>query len=39
MSAKSFTFISSYRYDAVYKLIWHCAENMSYQDFNQAWNK
>ena len=29
---------SSYRYDAVYELMWHCAENMSYQDFYQAWN-
>ncbi|MEB3215236.1 MAG: HEAT repeat domain-containing protein [Nostocales cyanobacterium 94392] len=29
---------SSYRYDGVYKLIWHCAENMSYQDFFKAWH-
>ena len=29
---------SSYRYDAVYELMWHCADNMSYQDFYQAWN-
>jgi len=28
----------SYRYDAVYKLIWHCAKKMSYQDFYQAWH-
>ncbi len=28
----------SHRYDAVYKLIWHCAQKMSYQDFYKAWH-
>ena len=29
---------SSYRYDGVYKLMWHCAEKMSYPDFFKAWH-
>jgi len=27
---------NSYRYEAVYNLIWHCAQNMTYQEFCQA---
>jgi hypothetical protein len=29
---------SSYRYDAVFNIIWHCAENMTYPDFYKAWH-
>ncbi|MEH2037166.1 hypothetical protein [Nostoc sp.] len=29
---------SSYRYDAVFNIIWHCAENMTYPDFHKAIN-
>jgi len=29
---------SSYRYDAVYTLMWHCAQKISYQDFYKAWH-
>jgi HEAT repeat protein/DNA-binding XRE family transcriptional regulator len=28
----------SKRFDACYKVIWHCAQNMSYPDFYQAWH-
>jgi HEAT repeat protein len=30
---------SSYRYEACYRLIWHCAQNMTYPDFYEAWHK
>ena len=30
---------SSYRYEACYRLIWHCAQNMTYPDFFEAWHK
>ncbi|MEH1795281.1 hypothetical protein [Nostoc sp.] len=29
---------NSYRYEAVFNIIWHCAENMSYPDFYKAWH-
>lgn len=29
---------SSYRYEAVFNLIWHCAENMNYPAFYKAWH-
>ncbi|MGB3653530.1 MAG: hypothetical protein WBA41_20270 [Rivularia sp. (in: cyanobacteria)] len=29
---------SSYRYESAYKLMWHCAENMRYQEFYKAWH-
>ncbi|MGF1933853.1 MAG: HEAT repeat domain-containing protein [Nostoc sp. ChiQUE02] len=29
---------SSYCYEAVFNIIWHCAENMTYQDFYKAIN-
>jgi HEAT repeat protein len=29
---------NSYRYEAVFNIIWHCAENMSYPDFSKAWH-
>ncbi|BAZ13470.1 putative signal transduction protein with Nacht domain [Calothrix sp. NIES-4071] len=28
---------TSYRYEAVYNLIWYCAQNMTYPDFCKAW--
>ncbi|BAZ00554.1 putative signal transduction protein with Nacht domain [Tolypothrix tenuis PCC 7101] len=28
---------SSYRYDAVFHIIWHCANNLNYRDFYIAW--
>jgi HEAT repeat protein len=28
---------SSYRYEAVFKIIWHCAEKMNYLDFYKLW--
>lgn len=30
---------SSYRYEACYRVIWHCAQNMTYPDFLEAWHK
>lgn len=27
---------SSYRYEAVFNIIWHCAENLTYPDFHKA---
>lgn len=30
---------SSYRYEACYNLIWHCAQNVPYPDFFEAWYK
>ncbi len=29
---------SSYRYEAIYNIIWHCAQNMTYPDFYKAWH-
>ncbi len=29
---------SSYRYEAAFNIIWHCAENMNYPAFYQAWH-
>ncbi|MBD2356443.1 hypothetical protein H6G41_17730 [Tolypothrix sp. FACHB-123] len=29
---------SSYRYDAVFNIIWHCANNLNYPDFYTAWH-
>jgi hypothetical protein len=29
---------SSYRYEAVFNIIWHCAENLNYPDFYKAWH-
>ncbi|MEH2137081.1 hypothetical protein [Nostoc sp.] len=29
---------NSYRYEAVFNIIWHCAENMNYPDFSKAWH-
>ncbi|MEH1891660.1 MAG: hypothetical protein V7K92_20125 [Nostoc sp.] len=29
---------SSYRYEAVLNIIWHCAENLTYPDFHKAMN-
>jgi len=29
---------TSYRYEAVFNIIWHCAENMAYSDFYKAMN-
>ncbi len=29
---------SSYRYEAVFYIIWHCAENLTYPDFHKAMN-
>lgn len=26
------------RYDAIYNIIWHCAQNMTYPDFYKAWH-
>ncbi|BAT53401.1 hypothetical protein NOS3756_23610 [Nostoc sp. NIES-3756] len=29
---------SSYRYEAVFKIIWHCAENLYYPEFYKLWH-
>jgi hypothetical protein len=29
---------SSYRYEPVYNIIWHCAQNMTYPEFYKAWH-
>ncbi|WP_375510321.1 hypothetical protein [uncultured Nostoc sp.] len=36
--SKQFYKNSSYRYEAVFNIIWHCAENLTYQDFYKAIN-
>ncbi|MCC5624942.1 HEAT repeat domain-containing protein [Nostoc sp. CHAB 5715] len=36
--SKQFYKNSSYRYEAVFNIIWHCAENMTYPDFSKAWH-
>ncbi|MEH1921769.1 hypothetical protein [Nostoc sp.] len=36
--SKQFYKNSSYRYEAVFKIIWHCAENLTYPDFHKAIN-
>ncbi|MEH1798032.1 MAG: hypothetical protein V7L13_02465 [Nostoc sp.] len=35
---KQFYKNSSYRYEAVFNIIWHCAENLTYPDFHKAMN-
>lgn len=35
---KQFYKNSSYRYEAVFNIIWHCAENLTYPDFYKAIN-
>ncbi|MEH1855583.1 MAG: hypothetical protein V7L11_28850 [Nostoc sp.] len=35
---KQFYKNSSYRYEAVFNIIWHCAENLTYPDFHKAIN-
>ncbi|MHC0062343.1 HEAT repeat domain-containing protein [Nostoc sp. UIC 10890] len=34
--SKQFYKNSSYRYEAVFNIIWHCAENLTYPDFHKA---
>ncbi len=36
--SKKFHKNSSYRYEAVFNIIWHCAENLTYPDFHKAIN-
>lgn len=36
--SKQFYKNSSYRYEAVFNIIWHCAENLTYPDFYKAIN-
>ncbi|NEU82941.1 hypothetical protein [Nostoc sp. UIC 10630] len=36
--SKQFYKNSSYRYEAVFNIIWHCAENLIYPDFHKAIN-
>ena len=36
--SKQFYKNSSYRYEAVFNIIWHCAENLTYPDFHKAIN-
>ncbi|MBN3907216.1 MAG: HEAT repeat domain-containing protein [Nostoc sp. NMS1] len=36
--SKKFYKNSSYRYEAVFNIIWHCAENLTYPDFHKAIN-
>lgn len=36
--SKQFYKNSSYRYEAVFNIIWHCAENLTYPDFHKAMN-
>ena len=36
--SKQFYKNNSYRYEAVFKIIWHCAENLTYPDFYKAIN-
>ncbi|MEH2194239.1 MAG: hypothetical protein V7K98_16585 [Nostoc sp.] len=35
---KQFYNNNSYRYEAVFNIIWHCAENMNYPDFSKTWH-
>ena len=34
-----FNWDSSYHYKTCYRLIWHCAQSMTYSDFLEAWHK
>ncbi|MEH1949874.1 MAG: hypothetical protein V7K77_23415 [Nostoc sp.] len=36
--SKQFYKSNSYRYEAVFNIIWHCAENLTYPDFHKAIN-
>ncbi|MEH1943291.1 MAG: hypothetical protein V7L01_24140 [Nostoc sp.] len=36
--SKQFYKNSSYRYEAVFNIIWHCAQNLTYPDFHKAIN-
>ncbi|MBN3924639.1 HEAT repeat domain-containing protein [Nostoc sp. NMS4] len=36
--SKQFYKNNSYRYEAVFNIIWHCAENLTYPDFHKAIN-
>ncbi|MEH1783006.1 MAG: hypothetical protein V7K67_24755 [Nostoc sp.] len=36
--SKKFYKNNSYRYEAVFKIIWHCAQNLTYPDFHKAIN-
>ncbi len=36
--SKQFYKNNSYRYEAVFNIIWHCAENLTYPDFQKAMN-
>ncbi|MEH2353482.1 hypothetical protein [Nostoc sp.] len=36
--SKQFYKGNSYRYEAVFNIIWHCAENLTYPDFHKAIN-
>lgn len=36
--SKQFYKNNSYRYEAVFNIIWHCAENLTYPDFHKAMN-
>jgi hypothetical protein len=36
--SKQFYKNNSYRYEAVFNILWHCAENMTYPDFYKAWH-
>ncbi|WP_442938039.1 hypothetical protein [Nostoc sp.] len=36
--SKKFYKNSSSRYEAVFNIIWHCAENLTYPDFHKAIN-
>ncbi|MGB3636506.1 MAG: hypothetical protein WBA39_02790, partial [Rivularia sp. (in: cyanobacteria)] len=36
--AENFYNSSSFRYESVYTLMWHCAEKMSYPGFYEAWH-
>ncbi len=36
--SKKFYKNNSYRYEAVFSIIWHCAENLTYPDFHKAIN-
>ncbi|MHC5598168.1 MAG: hypothetical protein ACYTXC_19890 [Nostoc sp.] len=35
---KQFYKNNSYRYEAVFNIIWHCAQNLTYPDFHKAIN-
>ncbi|WP_442939668.1 hypothetical protein [Nostoc sp.] len=38
INPQKFYINNTYRYEAVFNIIWHCAKNLTYPDFHKAIN-